>query len=187
MVQYIMSLVKCRHCTISLDKSESYGVKLTEKGNTSYFHKACYPKFAIERERKQKDMLEKDEVDRILKELYGNDNKLDPFYMLLSQLINRTNGNWEVIKEAYLFCTDAILTARKNVQFQSTKAEMMYGIAIIKDKITTVKRRMETRGYEEANQQIADQAEKDNAHHLNQEVKFKPKKKTNYDISDFLD
>jgi hypothetical protein len=199
--------IKCQYCEskeLWQDRDKMIiEQKISESGKTKnlYYHKECYPKELKKREMIAKELKEKDELDRVVKEIYNCKYSLPPrFWELINDLRNGTiryvKGSkvikkykkgvpYPVIKEAYLMSKQDIEWARLNKNFKTLDQELHYGLKIIQSKLNDAYKKLKR------NEQIQEMNKKNEEKQIeeifenNKEVKF-VKKKSEIDISHIL-
>lgn len=198
--------VKCQFCNDSVPFSEketlTKEVKVSEstgKAKNLYYHPDCYPKHLEQQAFYQKEIDERDKLDRVVKKLYNVNLQLPhQFWTLIQDLRNGTNRfekfwskkykkgvSYEVIREAYILSTHDIEWARMGKRFQSLEQELRYGLRIIQSKLNDAYRKIKTREQQgkinEAMEKVQIEDMKDN-----REVSFKKKEANNRDYSYLL-
>lgn len=178
-----MAAVKCQQCTLMVDKTQA--VFIGEKVK-KYFHQECLPVFQEKEEAKKRDIEYRDKLYLLLEQIY--ETKIDNgIYILLATFRKQLNSDWETLYIAYDHCKDLIINAKPTKPFDSFKGKFAYGIAIVKDKIGIVKRQIYKQERAQAFAEIAEAKQVEQIEHAEREYHYKPKGKTSYDISDFLD
>lgn len=192
-----MRLVKCQKCGISDTPKdqmefEEIGAKKTKK----YYHKDCFQDHLKDKEFKEQERVELDKLVELIKSIYGVKAIPNPCYPYLQDLRNGTKFfgkfdykykqgyTYDLIAETFDYCTDTIeyWNGRKN--FSGFSSALRYGLAIVCDKLSVVEQRRKDR--ERQQRLIEAQVEQEQANSQEFKTSFK-KKKSNTDITDFLD
>lgn len=171
---------------------EEIGAKKTKK----YYHKDCFQDHLRDKEFKEKERVELDKLIELIKSIYGVKDVPKGCYPYLQDVRNGTKffGKfdykykqgypYDLITETFDYCTDTIeyWNGRKN--FSGFSSALRYGLAIVCDKLSVVEQRRKDR--ERQQRLIEAQVEQEQASSQEFKTSFK-KKKSNTDITDFLD
>lgn len=155
--------VKCQYCKESVLASQkdtlACEVKVSEstgRAKNQYYHHECYPKHLEAEEFKANELREKNELNEVIKSLYGVQYQLPfQFWQLVADLREGTNRyekfwkkkhkegiTYSLLKEAYLLARDNITWSRLNKQFKTLEEELRWGLKSAVSKVNDANRRM---------------------------------------------
>jgi hypothetical protein len=198
------SQVKCRICGEKAYKDEMEQFE-DVSGNFRYCHKGkCYE----EKLANDKEMSEKDELNRVVREIHEIPPtiKTPSSYWLQVQDLRmgifkkdgkvrkttqagREGFSYLLIAKVYIEYKNSIKQARKTKQFKSIEAEMNYCLAMVKSKIINFRNKQEKlaqrKAIEEQKSKLYAETQQDEP--VTEEVKRPAKKHNGVDISRFLD
>lgn len=195
--------VKCKWCDVKDTEKDEMEVEshTTSGGNTQrkYFHKACYHKYLVDKEFKEKEQTEMDKLVEVILDVHKINNLPQQFYPFIQDLRNGTvlfgkkkkkykeGYPYSLIAKTYLHCRESIEYWKKNKDFDSTMGELKYCWAIINDKINVVKKHQEKKEHQKAISLAKEKEEQNNkvVTQTQTRIEFK-KQKRDDDISDFL-
>lgn len=184
--------VKCRWCG---EKAERESMVFEEKNNKKlYFHNECYPDYLKDKEFKEQERKEKDELVETIKRIYDVQDLPRQVYPFLEDLRNgnpifkgqqpgkryKQGYKYSIIKETFEYCEDQIRYALQNKDFDGFMNAFKYGLAIVVDKIYKVDKMIESRNRQKA-------IESTSTFVPEFEMAYNRKAKNENDISEFLD
>lgn len=184
--------VKCRWCG---EKAERESMIFEEKNNKKlYFHNECYPDYLKDKEFKEQERKEKDELVETIKRIYDVQDLPRQVYPFLEDLRNgnpvfkgqqpgkryKQGYKYSIIKETFEYCEDQIRYALQNKDFDGFMNAFKYGLAIVVDKIYKVDKMIESRNRQKA-------IESTSTFVPEFEMAYNRKAKNENDISEFLD
>jgi hypothetical protein len=189
--------VKCGgHVPIQEKDTLIVEVKVSESGTKKniYYHHECYPKYLKEQEFIRDELLERDELDRVVKSIYGFKLQLPAkFWWMIQDLRNGTNRfesffkkrykkgiSYDIIREAYMLGKQDIEWAKMSKRFASLEQELRYGLRIMQSKLNDADRKIKTREQQAKINKAMEQVHIEDMRD-NREVSFKRKQ----DDSDF--
>lgn len=194
--------VKCRFCEKKdTERSDMiFEEHITSGGNSQkkYYHNDCYPKYLIEKEFKEKEQKELDNLIETILNIHKLESIPQQFYPFIQDLRNGTvlfgkkkkkykkGYPYSLIAKTYKYCQDSIEYWKKNKEFDSTMGELKYAWAIINDKINVVKKKEEKKEFQKAKRVAEEIEESNNTINQSQKIVEFKKKKRDDDISDFL-
>jgi hypothetical protein len=189
---------KCKRCGISDTHKDEMEVEyIGEKNTPQRYHKACYQMHLKDKEFKEQERVELDKLVEKIKEIYGVKTIPNTCYPYLQDLRNGTKFfgkydykykqgyTYQLIAETFDYCSDTIEYWNGRKSFNGFTSALRYGLAIICDKLSIVEQRNKDR----ERQQMLIEKHVETTEVVDDEFKsnFKKKKKSNTDITDFLD
>lgn len=197
--------IQCQQCKVKTPKNElTIHVHVTSTGTKKnmYFHGECLDKYFKDKEFKEAESKELDDLYIVMKEIHNIDViPTTIFSMYLQPLRNgifksgtRTKKYKEgipysVMKDSYLYVKGSIEYTRKNKEFNSTTDFLRYTFAIMVDKMPMAKKKKKQEEFAKIieNENINIQQSHDDIAFAEREYKFKKKQKKGIDMSEFLD
>lgn len=174
-------------------------VKHTKGSVTRYYHPKCLEKHLKYQAFIDKDLYERDLLTEVIKDIHGMVTLPNSFFSQYIQMFRngtikergrlitkyKKGVSYIVMRDAYLLCRKDIEWHKKNKQFKSDLAELIYGFKIMQDKVNKAYATMHNKKKQEKEQQVVHEHE---IHMFeNDTIKPQSKKKDDTDISDFLD
>jgi hypothetical protein len=162
--------VKCQYCNETIPYSEKDTLtkevkvsKSTGKSKNLYYHPECYPKHIKCQEFLSKEKQERDELNEVVKNIYGVQYQLPlKFWEMVNDIRNGTNRYekfwkkrykkgipYSVLKEAFLMSKADIEWARLNKRFRTLDQELRYGLVIAVSKANDAHRKIKAREQQE--------------------------------------
>jgi hypothetical protein len=202
--------VKCQECLEKQEFNEesmTFIEKVSDSGRKTrkYFHTECLNKYNEKQEFLDKEQKLLDELVEVAGDIHEapkppNMSYQMPrvWYHMIQDIRNGTNRYtrgfkkkykkgipYSIIIRAYKMSKDAIKWSKMDKQFKEIGGEVRYGLAVVSNKIPDALKKAER---EEHAEKIAraKQEKMMQEQHEEREVSYK-KKKSSYDISDFLD
>lgn len=210
--------VKCQYCEEKSPKDEmhceakptgQFNKNGSEKMQRKYWHHDCFEKELKDREFKEKEQAELDELNATLIRIHNikgfkdEDPKIpSTFFPFLQEIRNGTilfgqrvkkykqGIRYKYINYTYLFCEENIEYARRTKEFKDLMAELRYCLAIVKNNIEDAARDLKRKNKQrERNKKIMEQkieadTRKSSYEEINTSVETT--NKDELDISDFL-
>jgi hypothetical protein len=189
---------KCKQCGISdTHKDDMETIFKGEKKTPERYHKHCYQLYLKEQEFKEQERVELDKLVEVIKEIYGVKVIPSPCYPYLQDLRNGTKFfgkydykykqgyTYDLIAETFNYCSETIEYWNSRKNFSGFSGALRYGLAIVCDKLSIVEQRRKDKERQEL--LINKHVEATESHNEEFETSFKKKKKSNADITDFLD
>ncbi|MCR8994570.1 hypothetical protein NW825_06310 [Brevibacillus laterosporus] len=184
----------------SLKDTLAHEVKVSEstgRKQNLYFHPECYEKHVKYEAFLEKEREEKNEMNEVVKRLYGVQYQLPPrFWEYVSDLregTNRYERKWKkkykkgipfsVMAEAYRMSKADIEWARFNKNFKTLDGELNYGIMIMLSKVNDAYKRLKAK---EQQTKIATAIEQQQVEMMADDREVVYKKKSNGDDLTFL-
>lgn len=189
--------VKCQWCKVSDTPKDQMIAEYTGKSKRAkYFHKNCYEEYLKDKEFKEQERRELDQLVEVIKEIYGVKKLPNSVYPYLQDLRNGTEffGKrgykykqgypYSLIAEAFDYCSETIQYWLSVKSFNSFMSAFRYGLAVVIDKLPIVEQRRKQR---EKNRELIEKhiEQIDDSLLVFESSYKKPSNKT--DISDFLD
>lgn len=192
-------IAKCQYCDLKDTMKEDMEFEMvgTKKPVPKYYHKECWEKHLEDKAFKEVERLELDKLVEVIKEIYGIKVIPNNAFPYLQNLRNGTKFfgkydysykkgyNYALIADTFEYCSESIDYANANKSFNGFTNALRYGLAIVCDKLSVVEQRKATR---EKQRHLIE------LHHSNEkeveedfETSYKKPKKSNADITDFLD
>ncbi|AYP68363.1 hypothetical protein PQE75_gp116 [Bacillus phage vB_BcoS-136] len=164
-----------------------------------YYHNHCYQEFLKEKEFKAKEQMEKDELNEVIKNIYGIKEIPSQAWVLLEKLRGgnpvfgkqnigkryKEGYEYPLIKETFEHCSDTIEYWNSVKDFNGFMGAFRYALTIVIDKIYYVEQRMKER--ESKKKLIEQHTIEMKSHEQEFESNYKKKTSNTTDISDFLD
>ncbi|SDX93859.1 hypothetical protein [Thermoactinomyces sp. DSM 45892] len=189
-------ILKCNWCKVS-DTTKDEMEFETQYKQKKYYHKDCFKKHLEDREFKDKERNELDQLVDVIKEIY--DVKIIPTvaFPLLQKIRNgeeiygkrikktKEGYDFSLISEAYSHCSETIRYWNRKKEFSGFMQAFRYGLVIMSDKLPIIeKQRREQEMREEISKRRVYTKDQ---HHEDREYTFVGAKKSDeMDISDFL-
>lgn len=191
--------LKCQWCKITdTPKDEMMVEKVGEKTN-KYYHKHCWDDHLKHKEFLADEMAKKDELNEVIKEIYGVKELPNQAWVFLEKLRfgnpvfgakqktdkrYREGYEYPLIKATFEYCSDTIEYWNSVKNFNGFMGAFKYALSIIIDKIYVVEQRIENAKKQQ--QMMEKHIETVDNTHEEFTTGFKKKTK-NADITDFLD
>lgn len=191
--------VKCQWCNISDTPKDQMEFELVGEKTKKYYHKDCWDKYLKHKEFLADEMLKKNELNEVLKDIYGVKELPNQAWVLLEKLRGgnpvfgakqqigkryREGYEYPLIKETFEYCSDTIEYWNGVKNFNGFMSAFKYALSIVIDKIYIVEQRVEN----VKKQQAMMEKHLEKVEDTYEEFKTGFKKKTkNTDITDFLD
>lgn len=197
--------VKCQQCKVKTPKDELVvHIHETSTGTKKnmYFHEECLKAYLKDREFKEVEAKELDELYVVIKELHRIDVIPTTFFsMYLQPLRNgvfksgtktkkyKEGIPFSVMKDSYLYVKDSVEYARKNKEFDGSLGFLRYTFSIMVDKMPIAKKKKKQEEFAKViqNENINIQQSHDDIAFAEREYKFKKKTNGGVDMSEFLD
>lgn len=189
--------LKCQRCGVSDTIKEEMEFELVGAKQTKrYYHKHCFQEHLKDKAFKEQERVELDKLVEVIKSIYGVKTLPNSCYPFLQDLRNGTKFfgkydykykegyTYDLIADTFNYCSETIeyWNGRKN--FNGFTSALRYGLAIVCDKLSIVEqRRRDKERQEELINKHVETVEIESDEFVSS---FK-KKKTNTDITDFLD
>lgn len=196
--------VKCQFCGVTdtpKDEMEFEMVGETKPVRKNY-HKHCWEKHLKHKEFIADEMVKKNELNEVLKQIYGVKEIPNQAWVLLEKLRGgnpvfgakqqtgkryREGYEYPLIKETFEHCSDTIEYWNGVKNFNGFMSAFKYALSIVIDKIYVVEQRIESAKKQQAmiekHLEKVVEAEEEDVFKTN----YKRKEKANADITDFLD
>lgn len=193
--------VKCQYCEGKEPYSERYEMSVIIKGKRNlYFHNECVNKYQEEQEFKRIEEAKLDEVAKKVMKLHGVDVLPSWFYTELQDLRNgtqryRSNRKlrykegipYEAFTESYKMKGADIRWAKLNKHFKKPSDEIRYCWVVAKNGLPDAMKRLKKRERQAEIEKLNEkEEEKTVSFEEDRKTEYK-KKKSEQDISDFLD
>lgn len=199
---------KCQYCKLDDTNKDEMTLVVVDSGKkpiNKFYHNECYEKFLKEKEFKDKEREELDNLAQVVMKIYGVKILPKNVYPYLQDLRNGTRFfgrdkkkykegySYDLIAETFEHCSETIEFWNGRKSFDSLSSAIRYGLAIVCDKLHFVEQRRNRREEQRKRAEIHannaveniisndanDEAEKANG--------YKKPKKNVKDFTDFLD
>lgn len=190
--------IKCNKCGISDTIKDELEFELVgEKQLKKYYHKGCFQEHLKDKVFKAQERVELDKLVEVIKDIYGVKLIPNGVYPFLQDLRNgnkffgkhdykyKEGYTYDLIAETFSYCSDTIEYWNAKKSFNGFSHALRYGLAIVCDKLSIVEQRRKQR--EKQKQLINIHLENADAEDNEFETSYKKSKKSNADITDFLD
>lgn len=194
-------IVKCQFCEIKDTDRKDMEFELAVNGKTKkYYHKDCWDKYLKHKEFLADEMAKKNELNEVLKQIYGVKEIPKQAWTLLENLRGgnpvfgakqkigkryREGYEYPLIKETFEHCSDTIEYWNSVKDFNGFMGAFKYALTIVIDKIYYVEQRVKERENKKA--LVKQHVESVNHNAQEYESNYKKPSKTKADITDFLD
>lgn len=196
-----MRLVKCQLCgkTDTPKEEMEYDLVGIKKKVKKYYHKECFQQYLKEKEFREQERKELDELVEVIKDIYGIKAVPNSAYPFLQDLRNGTKFfgkrdykykqgyKYSLIKDTFIYCADTIEYWNATKQFDGFMNAFKYGLAIVCDKLFIVEKKNKEKEMKktilEKKQETYTKNNEDLS--INKEVQINDKK-DDMDISDLL-
>lgn len=149
---------KCFHCKEKDSKSNM--VELIEDESLDlkrYFHKDCYNSFLKEKEFKNKELLELDELVKTIKDIFEITIVPKDVFVIINNIRNgesfsgkkknttkryKEGYTYSLINETFKHCRESIIYSLKTKEFNGLMNSFRYAMAIVVDKLSLVEKRI---------------------------------------------
>ncbi len=196
-----MRPVKCQRCGEKSSKDQmEFEIVGKTKPLKKYYHKHCYQDFLKEKDFKEKEMRELDNLKETIEDIFNIKQLPNQAYPFLQKLRNgdpvfgrqsvgkryKEGYKYSLIEETFRHCEDTINYWLGVKNFNGFMGAFKYSLSIVIDKIYFVEQRAKEKEY---NIKMV----KEHLKHLTNEEdsmfesNYKKASKTQDDISDFLD
>lgn len=189
----------CQWCKVDDTLLEDMECEKVGKVN-KFYHKHCHQEFLKDKEFKESEKIEKDELVEVLKKIYGVKEVPRQVYPLLESLRNglpvfgarqnigkryKLGYKYSLIRETFEYCSDTIEYWNKTKDFNGFMGAFKYALSIVIDKIYIVEQRVKQR----EDKKVLMSKHLESLDTSNQEFKsnYKKKESKGADITDFLD
>lgn len=188
-----MRLLKCQYCGL---KDATKDKMLQIEGKKGYYHILCLDKFNVEKEEKQRDLQELDDLYNLVKEIH-NTVMIDKAWFNRIQDVRNGNYNlkgrsekkkkagvrYSIIKQAYLMTRDKIEYYQKNKEFENKTHEILYCLLPVLDNLNDAYAKQEQK---KSQKKVEKRVEKQVQETLVEEEVVNKKRKDELDISNFI-
>lgn len=195
-------LVTCQWCKIKDTPKDEMMFEMTngKKPIRKNYHKHCWEDYLKHKEFLTEEQRKKDELNEVLKEIYGVKEIPNSAWVLLEKLRGgnpifgkqqqvtkryKEGYDYSLIKETFEYCSDTIEYHNRTKTFNGFMGAFKYALAIIIDKIYVVEQRVKNR--EKQQLLIEKHIENVDVEEHVFETTYRKPKKSKADISDFLD
>lgn len=194
--------VKCHWCNVTdTPKDEmEYEMVGEAKPVRKNYHKDCYQKYLEHKEFLAKELIEKNALNEVIKDIYGVTELPSQAWMFLEKLRfgnpvfqNQQTGKryregyeYSLIKATFEYCSDTIEYYNRTKDFNGFMGAFRYALTIIIDKIYYVEQRENERKARESISKRKEEVQ----NHDNENLVFNAqngKREDEMDISDLLD
>ena len=190
---------KCKQCgKLIMVNEEEYEIE--KRGKSSYaFHLDCKLQYECEKVEKEIERAELDELVEYIKDVYNVISLPSQCFPYINDLrsgsvlfgkIKKKVGQgytYPTILETYKEATESILWAKENKDFKNFMQEFKYGMAIVRNKIIDVDRRLKEEAKNEAREKRSVIKEMDVLEVDFSKLKKQAEVENEIDISSFLD
>ena len=192
---------KCQYCKIddTLKEDMEFEMVGIKKPVAKFYHKDCFQKHLEDKAFKEEERKKKDELNEVIKEIYGVKEVPNSAWVLLEKLRNgepifgprqkmnkryKEGYDYILIKETFEYCSDTIEYYNGLKDFNGFMGAFKYALSIIIDKIYIVEKRMQEKEHQRTLMKKHEiEVDMDVSSHSN----YKKPSKSNTDISSFLD
>lgn len=193
-------LVKCQWCEIKDTDRKEMEVEVIQqkKPVNKYYHKHCWKKYQERKSIIAKEMPLKDELNEVIKQIYGVEELPNQAWIMLENLRAgnpvfkkqtigkryRQGYEYPLIKATFEHCSETIEYWNGVKNFDGFMGAFRYAMSIIIDKIYVVEQRLE----DQKRQQMMIEKHVEKVAEPEEFVSaYKEKKKDSGDFTDFLD
>jgi hypothetical protein len=140
--------VKCQVCGKKNEKSEMKKITTGKKTKTNkYYHPSCHQKHLKEKEFKQQEWQELDDLCELIKSIHGIESIPKQLFPDLQALRNgdvlygkvkkkyKNGVKFRGIFLTYQYCADQIRYWKNKKEFKNTLSELRYGLAIVRNSV----------------------------------------------------
>lgn len=119
-----------------------------------YIHPECFPLYLKDKEFKEQENRELQELLETIKQIHRIDLIPPAFYPFIQEVRNgdvlfgkiekkyKEGIPYQIIDYTYEFCDEKIAWAKANKQFNNVLSELKYGLAIVKNNVENAKKEM---------------------------------------------
>lgn len=195
-----MKTRKCQWCK-EHGNMEEMVIELTNSAKPvkKFYHKDCHEEFLKDKAFKEQEQKEKDELNDVIKKIYGVKEVPNSAWVLLEKLRGgnpvfgkqnigkryKEGYKYSLIKETFEYCSDTIEYWNGVKSFNGFMSAFRYALSIVIDKIYFVEQRAKQR--EKSAIAMKKHIEEIEQSSQEFEASYKKKDKAKKDISDFLD
>lgn len=197
-----INCVQCKVKTLREDMVLHVHVASTGTTKDMYFHEDCLKTYLKDKEFKEKEAKELDELYEVIKKLHNLEVLPSNFFSLYLQPLR--NGVFKVgkkvkkykegipysdMKDSYLFVSSSVEYARKNKEFDGALGFLRYTFSIMVDKMPMAKKKKKQDEFAKVieNENSNIKQSQDDIAFAEREIVFKKKTNGGVDLSEFLD
>jgi hypothetical protein len=197
--------VMCKQCKKKSSKEEMVvHVHETSTGNKTKmnFHEECLVVYLKDKEFKEKEQQEKDELNEVVKRIHNLEVVPSNFYRDYVEPLRggffksgtkvkryKEGIPYSVMKDSYLFIEKTVEYYRKNKEFDGSMGFLKYTFSIMVDKMPMAKKKKKQEEFAQViqNENANIQQSHEDIIFAEREYKFKKKSNGGVDLSDLLD